>query len=126
MLTAGKSRAVYDALVNLLDTINGEQDPLQRLLLHSYFLDLYRQRVIPARNATAYEARQKYAMIDILEGGGWSRQKVVYWIERHREATGAPALGRRERQDISAAIDLSTVVRPRRRAAAKAALPPIS
>jgi hypothetical protein len=102
-----KSAAVYDALIALLDTIAQEQDALQRLDLFQYLATQYEKRVIPARDRAAYEARLQHAVSDICERVPVDRRSVYYWSERHMHNAGAAPMKRRERQDVSSAIDIS-------------------
>jgi hypothetical protein len=125
MVTTVKSNAVYDAIVNLLDTIAAEPDPLNRLVLFQYLGRQYAERVLPERDRATYEARQRYTSQDIAATMGVPPVQVYYWANRHREKTGAPMLPRQQPQDVSGAIDLSARLGIERRRTRKALLPPV-
>jgi hypothetical protein len=115
MVMKVNSVAVYDALINLLDTIAQEPDPMNRLALFQYLGQQYQKRVLPARDAAAYDTRNKYAIRDIEAATGCEARQIYYWTGRHQSATGAPPIGRRERQDVSDAIELHSTLMRRRK-----------
>jgi hypothetical protein len=102
-----KSAAVYDALVNLIDTINHEPDPLLRLTLFSYLAGLYETRVLPERDRSAYEARERYSIDNITQVSGSEPKQVYYWASRHQQRKDKPPLKRRYQQDVSGAVEVA-------------------
>lgn len=101
------SRAVYDSLTNVIDTINLEPDPLLRLALFAYLADLHRTRVLPERNRAAYEARERYSTRNIAAVTGHQGAQVYNWAGIHRSRNKLPQLRRRSEQDVSEAIDIA-------------------
>jgi hypothetical protein len=101
------SNAVYDAFVNLIDTINREPDPVGRLSLLLYADNLYKARFLTERDRAAYEARQHYPINRVAGSLEVNPSHVYYWANRFQEATGAPSLSPRKRFDLMGAEDLS-------------------
>jgi hypothetical protein len=101
------SRAVYDSLTSLLDTINLEPDPLMRLALFAYLADLHQTRVLGERNRAAYEARQRYSTRNIAAVTGHQGSQIYNWAGTHRTRNKLPQLRRRSDQDVSGAIDIA-------------------
>ena len=114
MVLQVKSTAVYDALIALLDTIAHEPDPMNRLALFQYLTQQYEERVLPARDKAAYDARTRYAIRDIERATGCEPKQVYYWASRYQSRNAAPPLKRRERQDLSGAVELHEVLSRRR------------
>jgi hypothetical protein len=101
------SNAVYDALVNLIDTINSEPDPVRRLSLLLYADTTYRDRFLMERNRAAYEARLKYMIDDIASPLNVEPAQIYYWSGRHQRDRGLPAFTRRDRRDLEDAENIS-------------------
>lgn len=66
----------------------------------------WRRYVVPARDEATYESRRRYSRADLAKITGYAENILVYWADRHRTRTHAPALGRVERRDLSTALDL--------------------
>jgi hypothetical protein len=101
---------VYDSLQALTDQIEQQPDPAVRLACYAYLLEHVQIRVLTARDAAAFEARQKYPVRDIAAVSGSDAKDVYYWSERHRARHGLPRLPRRFPQDISQARDITEVL----------------
>lgn len=97
------------AMGELQSLLDGLQDlPLpqrlaavQRLKTHAYRL------LVRERDSIAYQARQQWAGADVQALSGIERARIEYWAKCHRERTGAAAIGRKERVDVSGGVDLS-------------------
>ena len=100
-------RLTRDLIQNLMDNVSMTPDIADRLVMTQELDANWRRLIVPARDAAAYEARQRYASADLAALTGYSDWQLAYWTNRHRARTGAPALGRRDRVDLSRAIDLS-------------------
>lgn len=111
MSLGANAHAVYDALIALLDTIEREQDPVQRLDLYQYLTRLYADRVLAARNAAAYEARKQYTIDEICGHAEIDYKSVYYYAAQHQQKTGAPPLPKHTGLDVSRAVDISDRVR---------------
>lgn len=100
------STAVYDALIHLLDTINGEPDPLLRLSLFAYLSNLHTKHVLPERDRAAYEARDAYSMKNITDVTGSQPEQIWGWAGRHRKRHNLPVIKYRYAQDVSDAVNI--------------------
>lgn len=97
----------FDALIDLADNVNRTPDIAARLSTLVRINEEWKRVIIPARDKAAYEARQKYALEDLVTLTGHSQTAITYWMMQHRHRTGAPKIGRHQRIDLSGAIDLS-------------------
>ena len=102
-----KPSAVYDALRTLIDTIETNPDPAVRLAAYLYLGEKYTELVPRARDAAVYEARKKYAVADLCEVAGCSKNEVYEWTANHVRRTGAPMIGRNHRVNLDRVIDLT-------------------
>lgn len=97
----------YDMLRGLVDSIAHEGDEVQRLkYLRQFRTDALRM-ALKARDEAAYDLRSRYSSEDAEALTGIPRRHIDYWVKRHRKATGLPPVPRRERIDLSGAVDLS-------------------
>jgi TorA maturation chaperone TorD len=98
---------VRDTIQRLADTVAGEADSATRLQTILALDREWRALMIAARDEAAYEMRSVYADADVRRLTGLSSNQIAYWVARHRHRTGAPALGRRTRIDLSRAVDMT-------------------
>lgn len=103
------SSAVYDALINLIDTVNNEPDPVARLSLLRYLDDQYRTRILKERDRAAYEARTTTAAADIADAIGADIKEVYYWASRYQQEHRKPRITRKQRYDLDSATDLRAI-----------------
>jgi hypothetical protein len=98
---------VFDSLQSVIDQIEQQDDPAVRLACYTYFLEQVEDRVVKARDAAAYRAREKYPVRDIGAIAGSDPSDVYYWAQRHRNRYSLPTLPRRYPQDISHARSIT-------------------
>ena len=99
-------RFVHEAVQSLLDNVAREADSLTRLQTIQELNAEWRRLMIPARDEAAYDARGQYAREDLQVLTGYDNSQIAYWAKRHRARSGAPALRRIDRVDLSGAVDL--------------------
>ena len=99
----------HDQIVQLLDSL--DTDPVGGPTRLRWYRDLVLMFTVEAsrrRNRLAYELRQQHSAIGLQDLSGINRQRIEKWAEKHRDRTGAPALSKRIKRDVSRAVDLST------------------
>ena len=104
-MTVNSTRA-YDALMDLADSVARTPDIAARLTALVRINEEWQRIIVPLRDRTAYEAREKYALADLAQLTGHSPTSITYWMMQHRHRTGAPKIGRLERINLDGAIDL--------------------
>lgn len=98
---------IHDRVMSLIDLLNSEPDPAVRLTLYAIAKRDALATLTEQRNATAYQARQKYALHDLCELLGDHHRNITRWVRQHRERTGAPPIPPRPRWQPSLVHDLS-------------------
>jgi hypothetical protein len=101
-----KPSAVFDKLLELINLIEAQPDPLARLAAYSYLSEEYRKKVIPSRDKAAYEARLQYIGSDISSLAGIEVKDVYRYADQHRERSGSPRIPKTQRTDLSHARQL--------------------
>ena len=100
---------VHESLVSMMDLIQSDPDPINRLVNMTQLEREMRSFVIPARNQAAYDAKMKYTTQQIVMHTRLLPSLIEYWSGQHRKKTGAPRKGKR---DLSGARDLRHLHRP--------------
>lgn len=98
---------IHDRIMSLIDLLNSEPDPAVRLALYAVAKRDALATLTEQRNATAYEARSRYALHDLCGILGDHHRNVTRWVRQHRERTGAPAIPPRQRWTGETIHDLS-------------------
>jgi hypothetical protein len=89
-MTVSQSQ-VTDALLDLVDLIGTEHDPLDRLRLIAVTSTFMDQTLGPATDKALYEARLVLPTIDdVVFASGWKRWQVKAAIRRHSERQHLP------------------------------------
>lgn len=99
--------SVHDQVTAIIDTIDSTIDPADRLAAYRYLESLYQQRIIPARDRAAYEARLKVTADDLAAACDVTAANIYYWSDRHRLRAGLGKVPRRTRAQLDAAKDLN-------------------
>lgn len=105
-MTVNADRA-FHAILDLADNVARTPDIPTRLTTLVRINEEWDRIIVPLRDRTAYELRERYALADAAQLTGHSPTAITYWMMQHRRRTGAPKIGRHERIDLSGAIDLS-------------------
>jgi len=97
----------YQQFQSLIDSINHDSDPTQKLAnlqqVHKDGMTLVRR----ARDEAAYELRSRYSSEDAEQLSGISRRHLDYWAKRHMYRHALPPLRPLRRVDLSNARNLS-------------------
>jgi len=104
-----KRTALHDLMVQMVDMIEMDPDPVERLALYLYLQDRSDTLARPMRNKAAYEAREKHTIDDIAASVGAAPTSVYDWMERWMKQSGAPRIRGRKRQPIDRFTDLRHV-----------------
>ena len=91
----------------IVDSVNHDSDPVMRLSNLARLTSEVQTLLVRARNEAAYDMRCKFATKDVAEISGVDAKTLDYWVRRHRDRTGAPAVGRHQRINLGKFIDLS-------------------
>lgn len=97
----------YDQMRSLVDSINHDSDPGQRL---TNLQRLYKDGVtmlLLSRDQAAYDLRVKYSSEDAETVSRISRKYIDYWARRWMRRNGLPSLKQKRRVDLSNVLDLS-------------------
>lgn len=98
--------AIHDLVTTIIDVIDAEPDPTARLVAYRYLERQVEERLLLGRDRSAYEARKSLPADLIASKCDVPISSVYYWADRHRLRTGSPALTRRMRPGLDAAVDL--------------------
>lgn len=94
-------RDIVAAIRDLVDLIELEHDPLARLRLLAYVVDIADETLSPATDKALYESRLGTSTIDdVVLLSGWGRWRVKEGIIRHCAANDLP-LPYRDRGPLS-------------------------
>lgn len=97
----------YTQFQSIVDSINHDSDPHQRLSnLQRLSIDM-RRLIIDSRDDAAYELRSRYNSEDAEVISNISRRHIDYWAKRWMRKNHLPPLKPRGRIDLSDVIDLS-------------------
>lgn len=100
-------RQFHDAMMHVVEEVTREPDEANRLRwIRDLLLDAQTE-LIRQRNAAAYDLRVRMTSDNAEQATGISRDKIADWVDAHRDRTGAPAVPRHYRQDLSGARNLS-------------------
>lgn len=97
----------YDQMQSLVDSINHDSDPAQRL---SNLQRLYKDgltMLLRSRDEAAYELRSRYSSEDAEAVAKISRKYIDYWARRWQRKNALPGLKKKRRIDLAQVIDLS-------------------
>ena len=97
----------YDQMQSLVDSINHDSDPAERL---SNLQRLYKDgltMLLRSRDQAAYDLRTRYSSEDAEVVSRISRKYIDYWARRWMRRNALPGLKKKRRVDLSNAIDLS-------------------
>lgn len=97
----------YAQMQSIVDSINHDADPAQRLSNLQRLTTDIRRMLIDSRDDAAYSLRSKYSSEDAAQVVDISSQYVDYWANRWRKKNGLDSLKRKKRIDLSNVIDLS-------------------
>lgn len=98
----------YDQLASLVDSINHDSDPAQRLNNLQQFAKDASSLAVRSRDDAAYELRSKYAGADAEILAGINRKYIDYWARRHMIRNRLPRLKNKYKIiDVSDTMDLS-------------------
>lgn len=98
----------YRQLEGLVDSINHESDPAERLLNLQQLSKDARRMLLNYRDRAAYDLRVKYSSEDAESITGIERHHIEYWAKRWRTRNGMPPIKRKKRHaDLSSALVLS-------------------
>ena len=98
---------VHDQVTAIIDTIDSTTDPTDRLVAYKYLERLYQQRIIPARDRAAYEARLRVLAEDLAAACEVPLPNIYYWSDRHRLRAGLGKVPRKTRAQLDNARDLN-------------------
>lgn len=99
---------IHDKIVELIDTILTEQDPVKRVAMFAYAQREWRTLILPARNKATYDARLLFSGKDISALADVDHREVYRWSAIHAERYGEPSPPRIPRVDISGAVRIET------------------
>jgi len=97
----------YDQAQALIDTINHDSDPHERLSNLQRLTNDLRRMLVAARDEAAYDLRSRYSSEDAEQIAGISRRFIDYWARRWRVKHDLPGLMRKRQPDLAQVIDLS-------------------
>ena len=96
----------YDQMQSLVDSINHDSDPAQRL---SNLQRIYKDgltMLLRSRDEAAYDLRTRYSSEDAETIAKISRKHIDYWARRWMRKSGLPGLKKKRRIDLAHVIDL--------------------
>lgn len=97
----------FDQMQSLIDSINHDSDPAQRL---ANLQRIYKDGLtvmLRARDEAAYDLRTRYSSEDAATLTGVNAKYINYWADRWRKRNMLPPLKRKRSIDLSGAMDLS-------------------
>ena len=97
----------WDQFQALIDTINHDTPPEQRLAIIQQLYKNGLTLILQARDEAAYDLRCRYSSEDAAILAGTERKYIDYWANRWRKRRMLPQLKQKKRMDLSNVIDLS-------------------
>jgi hypothetical protein len=98
--------ALHDLITTIVDSIELDPDPANRLAAYRFLDQQIEQRIVPERDKAAYEARVRFPAHVIADRTGADPSSIYYWADRHRLRTGAGRVSRRARPDLDEAREI--------------------
>jgi len=111
-----KLTVLTDQALALLDSLQSEPDPLQRLRNIRDVEEMLKPRLARLRDEAAYRSRESLSADDIGDYTGYGARHVSVMAARHAELTGLPSvLYQRRIVDLAGYLDLTgALTRPSR------------